>query len=170
MPGNPTLTQTPRARQRRAMRPPTKETQSVPRSSAVTAAAIAILALAACSTATTPMSGRLEGTAWRAESIEGKPVLDVQHPSTLRFFDRQLAGGSLGCNAYSTTFFADSTGLRFGEIAPTRKMCPAPVMEQESRFSAALQATSNARVDEKGALILIDAQGNSRARLLPMTP
>lgn len=146
------------------------ETESVPRFSAVTAAAIAILALAACSTSTTPMSGRLEGTAWRAEIIEGKPALDGQHPSTLRFFDRQLAGGSLGCNAYSTTFFADSTGLRFGEIAPTRKMCPAPAMEQEVRFGAALQATRASRIDENGALLLLDVDGKTRARLLPMTP
>jgi heat shock protein HslJ len=142
----------------------------MPRPTVQVAAAIATLALAACSTSDTTSSGRLEGTAWRAESIEGKPAIDVEHPSTLRFFDRQLAGGSLGCNAYSTTYFTDSGGLRFGEIAPTRKMCPSPAMEQESRFSAALQATRNARVDEKGALVLLDTQGSPRARLLPMTP
>jgi len=133
-------------------------------------AAIAALVLAACSTSTTTSNGRLEGTAWRAENIEGRPALDAQQQSTLRFFDRQLAGGSLGCNAYSTTYFADAAGLRFGEIAPTRKMCPAPTMDQEARFSAALRATSSSRVDEKGALVLLDAEGRPRVRLVPMTP
>lgn len=134
------------------------------------AAAIIVVVLAACSTSTTSFSGRLEGTAWRAESIDGRPALDVQQQSTLRFFDRQLAGGSLGCNAYSTTYFADAAGLRFGEIAPTRKMCPAPTMDQEVRFSAALKATSSSRVDERGALVLLDAEGKPRVRLVPMTP
>jgi heat shock protein HslJ len=134
------------------------------------AAVIAAVALVGCSTSSTTPSERLEGTAWRAESIDGRPALDGEQRSTLRFFDRQLAGGSLGCNAYSTTYFADTAGLRFGEIAPTRKVCPGPVMEQEARFSAALQATSNSRVDDKGALVLLDGQGKPRARLVPMKP
>jgi heat shock protein HslJ len=133
-------------------------------------AATAALVLAACATSTTSLSGRLEGTAWRAESIDGRPALDVLQQSTLRFFDRQLAGGSLGCNAYSTTYFADAAGLRFGEIAPTRKMCPVPVMEQESRFSVVLESTRNSRVDDRGALVLLDAQGKPLARLVPMAP
>jgi heat shock protein HslJ len=153
-----------------ARRHPIKEKQAMSRPIGRLTAAIAALALAACSTSTTSSGGRLEGTAWRAESIDGRPALDVQQQSTLRFFDRQLAGGSLGCNAYSTTYFADAAGLRFGEIAPTRKMCPAPTMDQEARFSTALQATSSSRVDEKGALVLLDAQGKPLARLLPMAP
>lgn len=142
----------------------------MPRLTVRHAAVIATVALAACSTSTTTSSARLEGTAWRAESIDGKPALDVEHPSTLRFFDRQLAGGSLGCNAYSTTFFADSVGLRFGEIAPTRTTCPPAVMDQEMRFGVSLQATRASRVDDKGALLLLDAEGRTRARLLPMKP
>lgn len=141
----------------------------MPRLTRALATAMAIAALMACST-TPSAPGRLEGTAWRAESIDGHPIADDRQPSTLRFFDRQLAGGSLGCNAYSTTYFADSAGLRFGEIAPTRKMCSAPAMEQEARFSTALAATRNAHVDDKGALLLVDAKGTPLARLAPMTP
>jgi len=142
----------------------------MPRSTDGLVAAIAAIALVACSTSNTTPAGRLEGTAWRAETIDGRSALEGKEQSTLRFFDRQLAGGSLGCNAYSTTYFADTTGLRFGEIAPTRKMCAAPVMEQEARFSAALQATSVSHVDDKGALVLLDAQGKPRVRLVPMKP
>jgi heat shock protein HslJ len=142
----------------------------MPRSTDGLVAAIAAFALVACSTGSTTPAGRLEGTAWRAETIDGQAALQGREQSTLRFFDRQLAGGSLGCNAYSTTYFADATGLRFGDIAPTRKMCPAPVMEQEDRFGAALQATSRSRVEGDGALVLLDAQGKPRVRLLPMKP
>jgi heat shock protein HslJ len=142
----------------------------MPRLTGRLALSIAVLALAACSTSGTSPAGRLEGTAWRAASIDGKPALDGQQQSTLRFFDRQLAGGSLGCNAYSTTYFVDATGLRFGEIAPTRKMCPAPVMEQESLFIGVLQATRSSRVDDKGAMFLLDAQGKPLTRLVPITP
>ena len=131
-------------------------------------ATLAALALAACAS-TSNLAGELAGTAWRAESIDGRPTLDDQNRSTLRFFDRQLAGGSLGCNAYSTTYFTDG-GLRLGALAPTQKTCAAPVMEQEARFSAVLTATRNSRIDEKGALLLLDADGKVRGRMLPMTP
>jgi heat shock protein HslJ len=141
----------------------------MPRLNRALAAAIAMTALVACST-NPSAPGRLEGTAWRAENIDGQPIADDRQPSTLRFFDRQLAGGSLGCNAYSTTYFADSAGLRFGEIAPTREVCPDPVMEQEARFSAALRSTNHSHLDDKGALVLFDATGTPRVRLLPMTP
>ncbi|HQR20826.1 MAG TPA: META domain-containing protein [Burkholderiaceae bacterium] len=142
----------------------------MPRQTARIAATLTALALAACATGPSTPAGRLAGTAWRAESIDGRPATDPQNPSTLRFFDRQLAGGSLGCNAYSTTFFADAAGLRFGELAPSRRQCAAPVMEQESRFSAVLTATRNSRIDDKGALLLLDEDGKVRGRMLPMTP
>ena len=43
-------------------------------------------------------------------------------------------------------------------------------MEQEARFSAVLAATRGLRLDEQGALLLLDAEGGTRARLVPMTP
>ncbi|HTN48428.1 MAG TPA: META domain-containing protein [Burkholderiaceae bacterium] len=136
----------------------------------IAAFATASLALlAACTTTQSGPAERLEGTAWRAASIENTPAAEST-PSTLRFFDRQLAGGSLGCNAYSTTYFADASGLRFGALAPTQKTCAVPVMEQESRFTSALAETRGLRLDPQGALLLLDAEGRTRARLVPMTP
>ncbi|HJW52107.1 MAG TPA: META domain-containing protein [Burkholderiaceae bacterium] len=127
------------------------------------------LMLAACSTTPAGTPERLEGTAWRATAIDKQPA-SASSPSTLRFFDRQLAGGSLACNAYSTTYFADASGLRFGFLAPTRETCAAAVMEQEARFSAVLAATRGLRLDDQGALLLLDAEGGTRARLVPMAP
>ncbi len=130
---------------------------------------LAVLAITGCAaTAPTP-AGRLENTAWIAETIEGKPATSAR--STLRFFDRQYAGGSLGCNPYSTTYFIDAAGLRFGGIAPTSNTCPPAVMEQEVRFTAVLEATRNARRDAAGSpLLLLDADGKTRATLTPLTP
>jgi len=129
---------------------------------------IALLAVAGCAATTPNNAERLANTAWVAETIDGKPVTATR--STLRFFDRQFAGGSLGCNPYSTTYFADADGLRFGGIAPTSNTCPAAVMEQEARFSAALQATRNARHEADAALLLMDADGRARVKLAPLKP
>jgi putative lipoprotein len=129
---------------------------------------IAVLVVSGCAATSPTPAERLENTAWVAETIDGKPVTSAR--STLRFFDRQYAGGTLGCNPYSTTYFTDAAGLRFGGIAPTSNTCPPSVMEQEGRFAAAIEATRNAHRDAGGALLLFDADGKVRARLAPMNP
>jgi heat shock protein HslJ len=128
---------------------------------------IVVLAVTGCVATPQTPAERLSNTAWVAETIDGKPATAAR--STLRFFDRQYAGGSLGCNPYSTTYFANAEGLRFGGIAPTSNTCPAAVMEQEARFTAALQATRNVQ-HEADATLLLDAEGKTRARLMPLKP
>lgn len=130
---------------------------------------IVVLAVTGCVATSPTPAERLSNTAWVAETIDGKPATAAR--STLRFFDRQFAGGSLGCNPYSTTYFANAEGLRFGGIAPTSNTCPAAVMEQEARFTAALQATRNVQHEaEATLLLLLDAEGKTRARLVPLKP
>ena len=135
----------------------------------VLASTLAVVLAAACSSTTTPAGKapvKLGGTAWLAEDIDGKGVVDrVQ--STIEFVDDQRAAGSLACNRYTTTYSADATGLRFGTIGATRRMCPPALMEQESRFSAALEGTRGLRFESNGALLLLDADGRVRARLMP---
>jgi hypothetical protein len=43
-------------------------------------------------------------------------------------------------------------------------------MEQERRFAQALHATRGLRIDDQGALLLLDESGKVRARLVPMKP
>jgi heat shock protein HslJ len=131
------------------------------------AAATGAALLAACATEPPAPPERLANTAWRLAELPGAPVAEPQR-STLRFFDRQFAGGSLGCNAYSTTYFADATGLRFGAFAPTNETCAAPLMAQETRFLQALRATRGVRADDAGALVLLGEDGRSVARLVPL--
>jgi heat shock protein HslJ len=130
---------------------------------------IAVLVVSGCAATNPTPAERLENTAWVAETIDGKPVTSGAR-STLRFFDRQYAGGSLGCNPYSTTYFTDAAGLRFGGIAPTTNTCPPAVMEQEARFTAVIEATRNAHRDAGGALSLVDVDGKVLAKLAPMNP
>lgn len=132
-------------------------------------AMLALAVFAGCATNEHAPPQQLAATAWLAEDIDGKGVVDRVR-STLEFFDRQLAGGNLGCNPYTTTYFADASGLRFGLIASTRKACPQAVMEQEARFSSALEATRGLRFDSTGALMLLDADGKVRAKLRATTP
>jgi heat shock protein HslJ len=132
------------------------------------ALALYALALAGCAAPDATTGETLANTAWVAESIDGKPVLPDAR-STLRFFDRQYAGGSLGCNAYSTTYFTSGGGLRFGAIAPTNNACAPEVMEQEARFRAVLEATRSVRHEQSG-MLLIDGEGRARVKLDPLKP
>jgi heat shock protein HslJ len=79
---------------------------------------------------------RLAGTAWVAEDIDGKGVVD-RAQSTIEFIDDKRVAGSLGCNRYTGSYGADATGMRFTQIASTRRLCPEALMQQEARFGAA---------------------------------
>jgi putative lipoprotein len=110
---------------------------------------------------------RLAGTAWVAEDIDGKGVVD-RAQSTIEFIDDKRVAGSLGCNRYTGSYGADATGMRFAQVASTRRSCPEALMQQEARFGAALGATRGFRIDRGGAMTLLDADGRARARLMPL--
>ena len=110
---------------------------------------------------------RLAGTTWLAEDIDGKGVVD-RAQSTIEFIDDKRVAGSLGCNRYTGSYSADASGMRFGQLASTRRMCPEALMQQEARFSATLGATRGFRFDRSGAMTLLDADGRTRARLVPL--
>jgi heat shock protein HslJ len=107
----------------------------------------------------------LSGTSWLAEIIDGAGVVD-RSQSTMEFLDNQRVAGSLGCNRYTGSYSADATGLRFARLASTRRMCPPALMDQEARFDAVLRATRGLRFEATGALLLLDADGRNRARLI----
>jgi heat shock protein HslJ len=152
----------------RALTSDSRFAPEVPSMTRLLMAAIACGALlAGCATEPPAPPERLANTAWRLVELPGERVAEPQR-STLRFFDRQLAGGSLGCNAYSTTYFADATGLRFGAFAPTSETCAPPLMQQEARFLQALRTTRGVRVDDAGALVLLGEDGRVAARLVPI--
>jgi len=105
----------------------------------------------------------LVGSAWIAEEIEGRRVLD-QVQSTLTFESAERIVGSTGCNRYFAPLQVSGTALRVGMGGSTRRACPPEIMEQESRFLAALDAVRTYRRDGS-TLLLSDDGGQVRVRL-----
>ena len=105
----------------------------------------------------------LTGTAWLAEEIDGQRVVDGTTATTVTFDGRTQAVGSTGCNRYAAPFQVAGATVRLGEIAMTRRACPSAIMDQESRFVAALAATRAYR-QEGATLWLLDESGRVLAR------
>jgi heat shock protein HslJ len=103
----------------------------------------------------------LEGTSWRAEAIDGAPVLDGVS-STLAFDANRKVAGRAACNRYFGSFEQAGESLAIKPAGLTRMACPPAVMEQERKFLAALEMVRRGR-REDGGLVLLD--GNDRARL-----
>jgi heat shock protein HslJ len=85
---------------------------------------------------------------------------------TARFGADGVLEGSGGCNDYSGSYVLEGERLSIGPLATTRKACDEPVMEQEARFLAALQATSGYRL-EPHIVMLILPDGASGVSLAP---
>ncbi|HEY7365168.1 MAG TPA: META domain-containing protein [Methylomirabilota bacterium] len=131
-------------------------------------AAVALLA-AACRTTTDPSpSPSLMGTSWRAEEIDGRAVLE-RVESSLTFDSAQRIVGQAACNRYFGALELGEGRIRLKPAGTTRMACPPTVMEQESRFLAALGAATGFR-REGGKLLLLDDGGRVRVRLAPLGP
>jgi heat shock protein HslJ len=98
-------------------------------------------------------------TSWIAEEIDGRRVLD-QVQSTITFESETRLVGSTGCNQYFAPLKISSPNIAIGRGGSTRRACQPPVMEQENRFLAALEAASSYR-NKDGILELLDGSGGS---------
>jgi heat shock protein HslJ len=105
----------------------------------------------------------LIGTSWTVERIE--ELVADRAPATVRFEEGRVSGRA-GCNQYSGYLQAAGAALRASELRSTRMACPPPVMEQETRFLAALAAVRTAR-HEGDRLMLLDETGHVRLVLAP---
>ena len=132
-----------------------------------TLGAVALLAVGCSAAGPTPPAGAtlapLEGTAWLAEDIDGRGVVDrVQ--STLAFDAGQKVAGRAACNRYFGTYQQLDDMVEIKPGGTTRMACPPAVMEQEDRFLAALSAVRKAR-REGDTLLLLDENGRVLVRL-----
>jgi len=103
----------------------------------------------------------LEGSPWEATMVNnGKGAVSslVKDTAITGRFDAGSLRGSAGCNRYTATYKVNGDGITIAPAATTRKMCPAPVMEQERNYLAALARATTRRLDEK-TLELRDATG-----------
>lgn len=104
-------------------------------------------------------SHNLEGTSWRAMSVDGRAPILGSEP-TLKF-DGGLLHGSMGCNTYSSQqpVKINNGWLQIGTTLATLGRCvetggeDAPVMDIELAFQDALRAAS--RIDFRGDQLVV---------------
>ena len=97
---------------------------------------------------------------WLAESIRGGGVID-RLQTVLEVGADGAISGTGGCNAMRGRATISGDTIIFGSIASTRKACSPAVMDQESKFFAALNDTQTWRVDPvRRKLILMDGNRN----------
>jgi len=105
----------------------------------------------------------LAGTSWIVEEIDARGVLEhVQ--STVTFETAERLAGSTGCNRISGPVRLSGTTVRLGPLVSTRAACSPPVMDQERRFLAGLDAARTYQLDG-GRLWLLNEGGQRRMRL-----
>lgn len=109
----------------------------------------------------------LRNTYWRPVEIDGKPVTVVEgqrEPHLLTEGEGDKVRGFTGCNGFHGSFEHTDTRLRFAALAVTRKACPPPANETETRLLRALEATTSYRI-VGDALDLRDDDDEIRMRL-----
>ncbi len=98
----------------------------------------------------------LWGTAWVLEDLAGAGVMDrVQ--ATLVFSEVGAVSGSATCNQFRGTATVTGASITFGLLATTRMTCGEAVMEQETRYLAALKEAE--RFELKGTFLYIYVVG-----------
>jgi len=132
--------------------------------SLLTLPAVALLAIGCAGTTRPPVPlASLEGTSWGVQDIDGAEVVAGVQP-TLIFFAGQKVGGLAVCNRYFGTYRQTDDTLEIKPAGMTRMACPSVVMDQETKFLAALEAVRKAR-REGDTLLLLDGDGRVRMRL-----
>jgi heat shock protein HslJ len=99
---------------------------------------------------------QLAGTAWLAEDIGGRGVIDRAR-STMEFKEPGQVGGLAGCNRYFGAVTLEGDAISFGNLAATRMMCPEALMDQEQRFLEALAAARRVELTHEGLILLVYA-------------
>lgn len=108
----------------------------------------------------------LIGPVWVAEAIMGRGVADAARASLDFRPDGRLAGRA-SCNRYTAAYALTGESLTIAPAATTRMACAEAVMDQETRFLAALGEVGRFDVDAGGALLLLTVGGEVAIRAVP---
>ena len=127
---------------------------------------VVAMALSGCSlmspNSTSTPKVELTGSAWLAEDVDGAGVIDNAQ-STLEFSTDGKVLGRGGCNRYGGTVSLSGASMIVGELFSTKMACVPALMDQETKFLAALQATRSYRMEDT-KLVLVDGAGAARLR------
>lgn len=111
----------------------------------------------------------LIGSAWLAEDIGGRGVID-RAQTTMTFDPEGQINGSGGCNRYFGPVSIDGTAISFGSLGATRKACVPALMDQEQKFFGALAMTRSYRFDQPGhKLVFLGEEGALLLRFSPLS-
>ena len=97
---------------------------------------------------------------WVVEDVEGRGVVDRARASLAFGVDGTLSG-SATCNRVTGPYALGDGRLSVGPLAVTRRLCPPALMTQEARVLSVLEAASEARLSEDGALTIIASDGRA---------
>lgn len=104
----------------------------------------------------------LVGVTWTLTTLQSNgqaPESTSGTGLTIIFGADGRVSGSGGCNQFSGTYTADTTGkLSFSPLASTKIGCPAPINDREMRYFATLQEVSGYVLDGSAALRLTSSQ------------
>jgi heat shock protein HslJ len=103
--------------------------------------------------------GDIIGLTWTLADIDGSAIPEGVE-ATLVLEEDGTAGGSGGCNSYSTDFRISPESISFGAIASTEMMCEPPRSDVEAAFLAALGKASTWAL-RGGRLTLADVNGGN---------
>ena len=104
----------------------------------------------------------LTGVPWQVTSGLDTPGWEQVAPSAT--FAGGHMTGSTGCNQYSAAYKTDGDQLTLGQVASTKKACPAPAGAVEAEYLRALDQIASWRIDGD-ELVLGDAGGQEVLRL-----
>jgi len=122
---------------------------------AVFLTAVALAALAGCSSA----AGSLDGTAWRLTGWTLSSLYPGDFTITASFAGGQISGRS-GVNSYGGTYRAGAGGsFEVGELASTLMAGPEPDMRAEAAYLELLGAAGSYKLDGS-TLTLYDRNGS----------
>lgn len=119
------------------------------------------LMLAGFSTANAAESG-IYGN-WITERIQGHKV-HAKVQSTLDIAQDGKISGSGGCNRYMGGMEIKGDKVKVQPVGATLMACPPPMMQQDSKFHAALNLVTSWKLS-KNKLILIDSKNREVLRL-----
>ena len=98
----------------------------------------------------------LIGSEWLLEDLAGSGMMDgIQ--ATLTFPETGKIAGNGSCNRFFGSAEISGDTIKLGPLASTRMACPDPVMNQEMKYLAALQAAE--RFEWKDPNLLIYCKG-----------
>ena len=99
---------------------------------------------------------RLPGSEWRLEDLGGSGVIDnIQ--AILAFPEAGKVAGNGSCNRFFGSAEISGNNINLGPLASSRMACPEAVMNQETKYLAALQAAE--RFEWKDPYLLIYCKG-----------